>query len=150
MIGLTTALKIQEQGVYQVTIIADVLPGDAKTIKYTSHWAVSVLETKFLRCMHPDSVCVGCAPHAQCQERRKTIWFATIFDLDGNLLTEIPELERDTFDVLWDLSKPDSSAEGYFLRITETIFFRGEGVRPPYEVMPDVSTICLHSTFHPV
>jgi D-aspartate oxidase len=41
VIGLTTALKIQEEGSYQVTVIAEVLPSDPKTIKYTSHWAVS-------------------------------------------------------------------------------------------------------------
>ena len=40
-IGLTTALKIQERDGYQVTIVAESLPGDVKSIKYTSHWAVS-------------------------------------------------------------------------------------------------------------
>ncbi|TFK41511.1 D-aspartate oxidase [Crucibulum laeve] len=39
VIGLTTALQIQEKGGYHVTIIAEVLPSDPKTIKYTSHWA---------------------------------------------------------------------------------------------------------------
>ncbi|KAF9011813.1 hypothetical protein BDQ17DRAFT_1344887 [Cyathus striatus] len=39
VIGLTAALKIQQCGRYRVTIIADVLPGDPKTIKYTSLWA---------------------------------------------------------------------------------------------------------------
>ncbi|KAH9477485.1 D-amino-acid oxidase [Psilocybe cubensis] len=39
VIGLTTALKIQEKGCYQVEIIADVLPSDPKTVRYTSHWA---------------------------------------------------------------------------------------------------------------
>jgi hypothetical protein len=42
VVGLTTAVKIQEHGGYQVTIISEVLPTDAKTIKYTSHWAVSL------------------------------------------------------------------------------------------------------------
>ena len=41
VIGLTTALKIQERDGYQVTIVAESLPGDVKSIKYTSHWAVS-------------------------------------------------------------------------------------------------------------
>ena len=41
VVGLTTALKIQETGDYQVTIVAEVLPSDPKTIKYTSQWAVS-------------------------------------------------------------------------------------------------------------
>jgi hypothetical protein len=40
VIGLTTALKIQEQGRYKVTIVAETLPSDPKTIRYTSHWAV--------------------------------------------------------------------------------------------------------------
>jgi hypothetical protein len=40
VIGLTTALRIQEKGLYQVEIIADVLPTDPKTYKYTSQWAV--------------------------------------------------------------------------------------------------------------
>lgn len=39
VVGLTTALRIQESGKYAVTIIAEVLPSDPKTIKYTSHWA---------------------------------------------------------------------------------------------------------------
>lgn len=40
VIGLTTALWIQEKGLYQVEIIADVLPTDPKTYRYTSQWAV--------------------------------------------------------------------------------------------------------------
>ena len=43
VIGLTTAMKIQERGQCEVTIIADVLPSDPKDIKYTSHWAVSLV-----------------------------------------------------------------------------------------------------------
>ena len=41
MVGLTTALRIQERGNYDVTILAEVLPDDPKTIRYTSQWAVS-------------------------------------------------------------------------------------------------------------
>ena len=41
VIGLTTALRILEKN-YQVEIIAEVIPTDPKTIKYTSHWAVSL------------------------------------------------------------------------------------------------------------
>jgi hypothetical protein len=40
-VGLTTALMIQEKGDYQVTIIAETLPSDPKSIRYTSQWAVS-------------------------------------------------------------------------------------------------------------
>ena len=40
VVGLTTALKLQQQGTYQVTIVSEVLPSDPKTIRYTSRWAV--------------------------------------------------------------------------------------------------------------
>ncbi|KAJ7336451.1 D-amino-acid oxidase [Mycena albidolilacea] len=39
VVGLTTAVRIQEKGGYQVEIVAEVLPSDPKNIKYTSHWA---------------------------------------------------------------------------------------------------------------
>ncbi|GLB39081.1 putative D-amino-acid oxidase [Lyophyllum shimeji] len=40
VVGLTTALKIQERRAgYQVSIVAEVLPTDAKTTRYTSQWA---------------------------------------------------------------------------------------------------------------
>ncbi|KIL55829.1 hypothetical protein M378DRAFT_173288 [Amanita muscaria Koide BX008] len=39
VIGLTTAIAIQEKGDYNVTIVAEHLPSDPKSIKYTSHWA---------------------------------------------------------------------------------------------------------------
>ncbi|KAI1797963.1 D-amino-acid oxidase [Ganoderma leucocontextum] len=39
VVGLTTAVKIQEKGAYNVTIIAETFPGDPKTISYTSLWA---------------------------------------------------------------------------------------------------------------
>ncbi|TFK49360.1 D-amino-acid oxidase [Heliocybe sulcata] len=43
VVGLTTALKIQEQGGYQVIIIADILPSDPKSIRYCSHWAGAII-----------------------------------------------------------------------------------------------------------
>jgi D-amino-acid oxidase len=39
VVGLTAALKFQEQGGYQVTIVAETLPSDPKNIRYTSPWA---------------------------------------------------------------------------------------------------------------
>ncbi|ESK85652.1 d-amino-acid oxidase [Moniliophthora roreri MCA 2997] len=39
VVGLTTALRIQERGGYSVTIVAEILPTDPKSIKYTSQWA---------------------------------------------------------------------------------------------------------------
>jgi len=40
VVGLTTALKLQQQGTYQVTIVSEVTPSDPKSIRYTSRWAV--------------------------------------------------------------------------------------------------------------
>lgn len=41
VIGLTTALKVQEAfKEANVCIVAEVFPGDPKSIKYTSFWAV--------------------------------------------------------------------------------------------------------------
>ena len=40
IIGLTTALTLQETGRYNVTILAETFPTDPRTIRYTSHWAV--------------------------------------------------------------------------------------------------------------
>lgn len=39
VVGLTTALRIQEKGGYHVTIVAETLPSDPKSIRYTSVWA---------------------------------------------------------------------------------------------------------------
>ncbi|KAH8817601.1 D-amino-acid oxidase [Flagelloscypha sp. PMI_526] len=39
VIGLTTALHLQETNRYNVTIVAETLPTDPKTITYTSQWA---------------------------------------------------------------------------------------------------------------
>lgn len=40
VVGLTTALKIQLQGNYRVTVVSEIIPSDPKSIKYTSRWAV--------------------------------------------------------------------------------------------------------------
>jgi 2-polyprenyl-6-methoxyphenol hydroxylase-like FAD-dependent oxidoreductase len=40
VVGLTTAIMIQERGDLQVTIVAENLPSDPKSIRYTSYWAV--------------------------------------------------------------------------------------------------------------
>ncbi|KDR68348.1 hypothetical protein GALMADRAFT_256974 [Galerina marginata CBS 339.88] len=39
VVGLTTALKLQQEEHYQVTIVSEVIPSDPKSIKYTSWWA---------------------------------------------------------------------------------------------------------------
>jgi len=40
VVGLSTAIKIQEHGGYHVTVIGETIPGDPKSIRYTSPWAV--------------------------------------------------------------------------------------------------------------
>ncbi|PPQ84640.1 hypothetical protein CVT26_003931 [Gymnopilus dilepis] len=39
VVGLTTALKLQQQGTYHVTVVSELIPSDPKSIKYTSPWA---------------------------------------------------------------------------------------------------------------
>lgn len=43
VVGLTAALHIQLQGNYRVTVISEIIPGDPKSIKYTSNWAVGCI-----------------------------------------------------------------------------------------------------------
>lgn len=40
VVGLSAAIKIQEHGGYRVTVIGEAIPGDPKSIRYTSPWAV--------------------------------------------------------------------------------------------------------------
>ena len=49
VVGLTTAIVIQEKGGYNVTLVAEQLPTDPKSINYTSHWAVSLFATYCFR-----------------------------------------------------------------------------------------------------
>ncbi|KAH8831074.1 nucleotide-binding domain-containing protein [Flagelloscypha sp. PMI_526] len=43
VIGLTTAVKLQETGRYAVTIVSEILPTDPPSARYTSQWAVTHL-----------------------------------------------------------------------------------------------------------
>ncbi|TFK62159.1 D-amino-acid oxidase [Pluteus cervinus] len=93
VIGLTTAVKIQESSGYQVTIIAETLPTDPKTIRYTSHWAGA---------------------------------------------NHVSGLERETFDVMWNMSEPGQPTEGCFLRAPHTAYNREPISRlNPLEFMPN-------------
>jgi len=50
------------------------------------------------------------------------------------------EMDRETFDVMWELSAPGSPAEGCFLRLKQEEYYGEEKVQPdPLEFMPDVS-----------
>jgi len=39
VVGLSAAIRVQETGRYNVTIVAETFPTDPRTIRYTSHWA---------------------------------------------------------------------------------------------------------------
>ncbi|KAJ7218306.1 D-amino-acid oxidase [Mycena rebaudengoi] len=65
VVGLTTALRIQEKGGYQVTIVAEVLPSDPKSIKYTSHWAGA---------HHTSTAEPGSRQQKMDQETFRTMW----------------------------------------------------------------------------
>jgi len=56
-----------------------------------------------------------------------------------------PELDQDTFDVLWKLSEPGSAAEGCFLRHTQTEY-RGDDLPNAewLQYMPDVRNRLSH------
>ena len=43
VVGLTTALNIQRQGNYRVTVVSEIIPSDPSSIKYTSRWAVGYI-----------------------------------------------------------------------------------------------------------
>ncbi|KAL1758875.1 hypothetical protein FB107DRAFT_258167 [Schizophyllum commune] len=85
VVGLTTALKLQEKGGYAVTIIAEIFPNDPLSIKYTSNWA------------------------------------------------HTSDMDRETFDVMWNLSAPGGAAEGCFLRIPQTEMYHQQH-RQPHEL----------------
>ncbi|KAI0053121.1 D-amino-acid oxidase [Auriscalpium vulgare] len=97
VVGLTTALKIQEKGGYNVTIVAETFPTDPKTIKYTSHWAGA----------HH----VSAAAHDDLRQQK---------------------LERETFDVMWELSAPGGEAEGCFLRAPQTEYYLVPQANPDF------------------
>jgi len=110
VVGLTTALKIQEAGGnYDVTLISEVLPSDPKNIKYTSHWAG--------------------AHHV----------------LNPTTDEKLHEMEMDTYNTMWELSKPGSLTEQYFLRITQEEYFHDPKLLPrldrlhDYKVLPKES-----------
>ncbi|KAH9036564.1 nucleotide-binding domain-containing protein [Lactarius hengduanensis] len=94
VIGLSTAIKVQERGDYFVTILAETFPTDSKCIKYTSHWAGA----------HHVSTAGADLP--------------------------IIDLERKTFDIMWEMSAPGGEAEGCFLRAPQTDYYATKEENP--------------------
>ncbi|KAI0659398.1 D-amino-acid oxidase [Cubamyces menziesii] len=108
VVGLTTALKIQEKKGYQVTIVADTFPTDAKTIKYTSLWA-------------------GAHHVSHAAEDAKQM-----------------AIDRETFDVMWELSAPDGPAEHCFYRIPQVDYCL-DGRDECLDWMPDFKKLSQES-----
>lgn len=51
------------------------------------------------------------------------------------------DLEKTTFDIMWDLSKPGSDADEPFLRVPQTLYYRDETEKVEvFEKMPNVSS----------
>ncbi|KAJ7669024.1 D-amino-acid oxidase [Mycena rosella] len=65
VVGLTTAVHIQERGGYHVSVLAEILPSDPKNIKYTSHWAGA---------HHVSSAGTDVRQQKMDQETFKTMW----------------------------------------------------------------------------
>ncbi|KAN0136776.1 hypothetical protein V8E53_005217, partial [Lactarius tabidus] len=106
VIGLSTAIKVQERGAYSVTILAEVFPTDSKCIKYTSHWAGA----------HHVS-----APAADLRQQK---------------------LERETFEIMWEMSIPGGEAEGCFLRAPQTEYYAvEEGNQDLHSFYPDFQRV---------
>ncbi|KAH9941123.1 D-amino-acid oxidase [Epithele typhae] len=111
VVGLTTAVKLQEKGRYNITIVAETSCTDAKSVRYTSLWAGA----------HHVS-------HAGLNAREMAI-------------------DRETFDVMWELSAPGSEAEHCFMRVSQTDYLldgRDEGL----DWMPDFKTLPQESLAH--
>jgi len=103
VVGLSTAIKIQEHGGYHVTIIGETLPGDPKTIRYTSPWAG--------------------AHHVSMGD------------------PALDKFEKETFDIMWESSKPGSETEGLFLRVDRLDYYEVEPDPIPVAWMPNYRLI---------
>ncbi|KAI8986661.1 D-amino-acid oxidase [Trametes punicea] len=108
VVGLTTAVKIQEKGGYRVTIIAETFPTDPKTIKYTSLWA-------------------GAHHVSHAAEDSKQM-----------------KIDKETFDVMWDLSAPGGPAEHCFFRVPQVDYCL-DGRDECLDWMPDFKKLSKES-----
>ena len=64
------------------------------------------------------------------------------------------DIDRATFDVMWEMSKPGGEAEGAFLRVPQTDYYL-DGRDSHLDWMPDVRNLsssphrCLLTSVHP-
>ena len=71
--------------------------------------------------------------------------FLMVFLILGHLLG----FEKTTFDIMWDLSKPNGDdAEESFLRVPQTIYYRDDKEKVDvFEQMPNVSSKSQYSSY---
>lgn len=113
VVGLTTAIEVQKA--YpdaKVTIIAEIFPGDPKSIRYTSIWAGA----------HHVSL-AGDDPRQNSKflNGRSTCSAALSF-------LKREEMDRATFQTMWEMSAPGSPSEGCFLRLNQTEYWSAENI----------------------
>ncbi|KNZ81608.1 D-amino-acid oxidase [Termitomyces sp. J132] len=120
VIGLTTAIVIQEKDGYKVTIVAELLPSDPKSTRYTSHWAGA----------HH----VSLASSTDSKQQGKLLYL----DYDSALSGLEIEMDLETFKVMWEMSAPGSLTENCFLRMTQEEYHCEERPEPDvHSFMPD-------------
>jgi hypothetical protein len=142
IVGLTTALEIQAKG-NRVTIFADCIPGDEKSTRYTSPWAV-----------RPDALsCSGDAVNiilfrqgahhlmVMGDDPKKRGLFDSKDDAKiNNIYTTYIEYERQTFNRLWAESGKDSNEAQCIMQSLQKEFYE-EDVTGKTELdhMPEAS-----------
>ncbi|KIJ59544.1 hypothetical protein HYDPIDRAFT_177793 [Hydnomerulius pinastri MD-312] len=117
VVGLTTAIKIQEKGSYRVTVVAETFPTDPRTIRYTSHWAGT---------HHVNQ--------AFSDERRKDGIYQSSpglrLRLAGLMAIMISAMDKETFEVMWRDSESEVGAAARCFRRHNHTEFHGDGVDP--------------------
>ena len=140
VMGLTTAVKIQERGGYHVTLVAETFPSDPKTIRYTSLWAVGQGIPVFSTYHEALPYRVPTMSVTQKVTQSNRVRVFRIASPSNPTLNFIAEIDEETFKVMWNLSAPGGEAEGCFLRLHQTDYFY-DGRDVHLDWMPDVGPI---------
>lgn len=72
-----------------------------------------------------------------------TCKYAMMISLNSDL-----EMDKETFDVMWEMSAPGHPAEDCFLRVRQEEFYCEEDVTlsGPFDGMPEVRLLCFESS----
>jgi hypothetical protein len=94
VIGLSTAIKIQDKGGYKVSIVAEIFPTDPKDARYASHFAVRMV---FRYRIQVNLFVLGCTVCCQCFSTRsktktcvKSLEMMFLLDCEQQELKKIP------------------------------------------------------------